>query len=111
MTKKLTSVTAAVSALALSATPVFAYTNPIKCSTVDCLITAVLSFILTIAGGMALLFLAIGGIQYMASGGDKMQVESARGRITAAVAGLVIVFGAWLIIKIVCDMIGADCAI
>ena len=111
MIKKLTSVAAAVSALAFSAMPVFAYENPITCATVDCLITSVLSFILTIAGGIALLFLAIGGIQYMASGGDKMAVESSRGRITAAVAGLVIVFGSWLVINIVCNMLGADCAI
>jgi len=109
MVNKLTSVAAAVSALALSTTPAFAYTNPITCSDVPCLITAVLAFILTIAGGIALLFLAMGGIQYMASGGDKMAVESARGRITSAVTGLVIVFGAWLVIKIVCTMIGAAC--
>lgn len=119
MIKKLTSVATAVSALALSAMPVFANglpPNPIsKCSDAGnpavCLIGLVLSFILGIAAAVALLFLAIGGIQYMSSGGDKVAVESARGRITSAVTGLVIVFGAWLVIKVICTMLGVECGL
>lgn len=116
MIKKLTSVATAVSALALSATPAFAYTNPITQCTADCdlgasncvicLIGLVLTLILAVVAGIALIFLAIGGIQYMSSGGDKVAIEAARGKITSAVTGLVIVFGAYLLIKIICKLLG-----
>jgi len=43
----------------------------------------------------------------MSSGGDKFAVEQARGRITSAIVGLVIVFGAWLVINfILTDILG-----
>jgi hypothetical protein len=44
----------------------------------------------------------------MTSGGDKIAVESARGRITAAVVGLLIVFGAYLIVNVIGGIIAED---
>lgn len=93
--------------LAASAAPVFAAVeNPIKFDTLESLLGAVFTFILGIVGALALIFLAIGGIQYMTSGGDKFAVEKARGRITAAVVGLLVVFGAWLVINVVGTFFG-----
>lgn len=50
----------------------------------------------------------IGGIQWMTSGGDKAATESARGRITAALIGLVIVFSVYAILKLIDTLLGID---
>jgi len=92
---------AATVALALSAVPAFAaIDNPITvASDIPGLVGVIFKFILGVVGALALILLALGGIQYMTSGGDKIAVEQARGRITAAVVGLLIVFGAWIVIN------------
>jgi hypothetical protein len=96
-------IAASATALALSALPVFAQiVNPIPgVGDIPTLIGNVFEAILGIVGALALILLALGGIQYMSSGGDKFAVEQARGRITSAIVGLVIVFGAWLVINFV----------
>jgi TRAP-type C4-dicarboxylate transport system permease small subunit len=45
--------------------------------------------------------LVIGGIRWIASGGDKAQTEAARSQITSALVGLVIVFAAWAIVALI----------
>jgi hypothetical protein len=45
--------------------------------------------------------LVIGGIRWIASGGDKAQTEAARNQITSALVGLVIVFAAWAIVALI----------
>jgi len=70
-----------------------------------------LTFPSIIAGGIRLIvvvaaiifffILVIGGIRWIASGGDKAQTEAARNQITAAMVGLVIVFAAWAIVALI----------
>jgi hypothetical protein len=55
------------------------------------IISALLTPIFTLAGMIALLFLIWGGIRYMTARGDPKAAESARGTITSAVIGLLIV--------------------
>lgn len=97
-----TAATIAVLALyAAVASPVFAQITPdvsLRFGNICALIEGILNFILGISGAIALILLAMGGIQYMSSGGDKVAVEQARGRITAALVGLLIVFGAFLVV-------------
>jgi hypothetical protein len=50
----------------------------------------------------------IGGIQWITSGGDKTATESARGRITAALIGLVIVFLVYAILNLINTLLGFD---
>ncbi len=68
-------------------------------------ITSIISaLVILVLIGAALIFffmLVLGGIRYITSGGDKGQTESARGQITAALIGLVIVFAAWAIINLI----------
>lgn len=45
--------------------------------------------------------LIIGAIQWIASGGDKQAVEAARGKVTNALIGLVILFAVFAIIQII----------
>ncbi len=61
--------------------------------------------------GAALIFffmLLLGGIKYITSGGDKAQTEAARGQITAALIGLVIVFAAWAIVNLIQIFFGVN---
>jgi hypothetical protein len=45
--------------------------------------------------------LMIGAIQWISSGGDKQALEGARGRITSALIGLVILFATFAVIKLI----------
>lgn len=97
--------------LAISAVPAFADVTigggpGGQLTSVESILNIIFSAILGLSGSIALVLLAIGGIQYMTSGGDKIAVEQARGRITAAVVGLLIVLGAWLIITVVGKFLG-----
>lgn len=65
--------------------------------------------IMTVSAGIYFIFLFItGGIQYLTSGGDKAATEAARGRITMAVTGLVIVVAAVFIIDVIGTILGFD---
>jgi hypothetical protein len=64
------------------------------------IISALISLALIVASVIFFFMLVIGGIRWIASGGDKGQTEAARGQITAALIGLVIVFAAWAIAQI-----------
>lgn len=58
--------------------------------------------ILMIVAALAFFFmLVLGGLQWILSGGDKAGTEGARSRITAALIGLVIVFAAWAIVRLI----------
>src|SRR5258708_20626175 len=59
-----------------------------------------------IAALIALAFLVYGGIRWITSGGDKNNVEAARGQIIAAVVGLVVIFFSYVIINIVLNFFG-----
>ncbi len=54
-----------------------------------------------IAGALAFLFIfLVGGMQFILSGGDKVKLEEARGRITSAIIGLVLIFSLFAIMKL-----------
>jgi len=110
--KTLTTLGPSVSGLLLAATPAFAaIDNPLQWENVCDAIGGVLTLIFGIAGAIAVIFLVMGGIQYMTSGGDKIAVEQSRGRITAAVVGLVIVLGAVLVVQTVLTGVAGNLAV
>ena len=76
--------------------------------TISGLISAAIILILVIAALVFFFMLIFGGIKYITSGGDKAQTEAARGTITAALIGLVIVFSAWAIITLINAFFGID---
>lgn len=65
------------------------------------IISGVIQLILIVAALIFFFMLVVGGIQWMTAGGDKAATESARGRITSALIGLVIVFAAWAIAQLI----------
>ena len=64
-------------------------------------IQAIIRFILVAAFVLAFIFLLIGGIRWITAGGDEKGVAAARGMITSALIGLVIVLVAFAIIRLV----------
>jgi hypothetical protein len=69
--------------------------------TVPNIIQTVIRLVLVVAALVAFFFLVWGGIKWVTSGGDKEQTQKAQGQITAALVGLVIVFSAWAILRLV----------
>ena len=64
-------------------------------------IRAIIRFILIVAFVLAFIFLIIGGIRWITAGGDEKGVAGARGMITGALIGLVIVLVAFALIRLV----------
>ena len=65
------------------------------------IISALIRLAVEIAAIVFFFILVIGGIRWIASGGDKAQTEAARNQITSALVGLVIVFAAWAIVALI----------
>lgn len=63
---------------------------------------------LVVAAVVFFFILVIGGIRWIASGGDKGATEAARSQITAALVGLVIVFAAWAIVYLINAFFGVN---
>lgn len=55
---------------------------------------------------LTIVFLILGGIQYMASKGDQKAAQQARDWLTNAVVGFIVVVGAFTIKTIIQNMIG-----
>lgn len=72
------------------------------------IISAVLSFIMLIAVLLVLLNIVEAGINWIASGGDKSKIETARNKITQAVIGIIILSASVAIWKIVKDFLGVS---
>mgnify|MGYP001574020724 CR=1 FL=1 len=57
-------------------------------------------FIFPIAGVLLLLYLVWGGFDFLTSMGDAKKVETARGKLTNAIIGFLIIFFAYWIVQI-----------
>jgi len=69
--------------------------------TVPNIVSGAIRLILVVAALVAFVFLIIGGIRWVTSGGDKEKTARAQQTLTAALVGLVIVFASWAIIKLI----------
>ena len=65
------------------------------------IISVIITILFIAAVVIALIFLIYGGIKWILSGGDKTNVEAARNHIIAAIVGLIIALGAYLILNII----------
>ncbi len=76
--------------------------------TIGGIVSGLIRFVLVVAALVFFFILVIGGIRWIASGGDKAQTEAARNQITAALVGLVIVFAAWAIVQLINTFFGIN---
>ena len=70
------------------------------------LISAAVSALLIFAALAAFIFLVLGGLQWITSGGDKAGMEAARNKITHAIVGLIIVAAAYAVMVLVSNFLG-----
>ena len=67
-----------------------------------------LQIIIPIVGAVLLIVLITGGIKYITAGGEKEQTAQANKTLTSAIVGLIIVLGAWLIIRLLENFTGLN---
>lgn len=84
-------------ALQQSSSPMIA--NPISANSFSTLFQQMMNYFKTIAGSIAVLFIIIGGVMYMASGGNKAVMERAKNTLVYAIVGLTIVIAAPLFLS------------
>ncbi|MBP7768516.1 hypothetical protein KA082_01650 [Candidatus Woesebacteria bacterium] len=70
------------------------------------LISFVLTLVMVIALLLVLLYLIMGGIEWITSGGDKGKTEAARNKITAAIIGIIILASAYALVQLVAYVLG-----
>ncbi|MCX8008977.1 MAG: pilin [Patescibacteria group bacterium] len=71
-------------------------------------ISSLINVFLLLATIATMIYLILGGIQWITAGGDKNQLESARNKITHAVIGLLIVAGAWSVWILIGNFFGVS---
>ena len=76
--------------------------------TIAFLLATILRLSLVVAGILHLIYLVIGGIQWLTSGGDKATVAAAKGRLTNAFIGLIIIVLVLVIINLINAIFGLD---
>jgi len=91
------------SALAAYSAPTVGISDPQSTNVVSILNT-VIGWILMLVGGIAVLFLIWGGLQYVTSAGNKDKAEIAKKTITYAVIGLIVIVLAEVIVSLVTSM-------
>ena len=69
--------------------------------TVNQAVTFIVRLLIIAAFIISFIFLLIGGVRWIASGGDPKAVESARNMVTAALVGLVIVLASFALIRLI----------
>jgi hypothetical protein len=70
------------------------------------MVSGAISLVLIVVALIFFFILIIGGIKWITSGGDEKKVAAARSEITNALIGLVIVFAAWAIMKLIGTVFG-----
>lgn len=76
--------------------------------TVNGMVSGAISLVLIVVALIFFFILVIGGLKWITSGGDEKKVAAARAQITNALIGLVIVFAAWAIMKLIGSIFGID---
>jgi len=72
------------------------------------IVSNILNIIVPIVGIVLLVILIIGGFQYVTSEGEAEKTAKAKKTLTSALLGLLVVLGAWLIIKLIEEFTGLN---
>lgn len=108
--------TSVVTALQVMAGNVFAQLDPGEeivapkgfAQNIGSLINGGLTLIMIVGAFLVLVYLILGGIEWITSGGDKSKTESAQNKITNAVIGLIILAASYAILLIVLNFLGFE---
>jgi hypothetical protein len=83
--------------------------NGVEVASIKCLeplFKNILSAVAALAGVALFLMLILGGYSFLFAGGDMKKMEKAKGTLTGAIVGLVIIAVAYLIIKAISTITG-----
>lgn len=72
------------------------------------LVSNAISVVFIIAAVATFVYLVVGGMQWLTSGGDKTHIETAQKMITNAIIGLTIIAASYAIYTLVLDFFGID---
>jgi len=76
--------------------------------TISDIINVIVSIVFPVAGFALLIYLIVGGYRYLLSGGDPKSVQAAKGIITQALVGFLIIFFAFWIVIITAEILGLE---
>jgi hypothetical protein len=91
---------------ATAATPAWAAPNPAPSERLNTIIGNITTWIVGLLVGVATLFLTIGGLRYLAAGGDPAEVEKAKSALKSALLGYALAVLAPVLLAIVQGWIG-----
>ena len=77
-------------------------------SSVELIISNVLTILTVIAGISFVLYFLLGGLSWITAGGDKQKVETAKSMMTNGAIGLIIIVVSYSVVWIVGQAIGVD---
>ncbi|MDP4127590.1 MAG: pilin [Bacillota bacterium] len=86
--------------------PVVTPVTPTGSLDIATVLTTIIYWILGLSGGVAVLFLILGGLQYITSSGNKDRAEAAKQTILYAVIGLVVIALSFVIVAFVAQNVG-----
>jgi hypothetical protein len=72
------------------------------------IVSELLKYLFPLAGLLVLLYLLLGGFQLMTSAGDPKKMQEAKGKLTNALVGFIIIFMAYWLVQIVGKILGIE---
>ncbi len=83
-----------------------AASQPMAANSINQVISNVTGWIMGIIALVATMFLVIGGLRYMAAGGDPAQVEQAKGNVKSALVGYALAVLSPVILQVLQGIVG-----
>jgi cytochrome bd-type quinol oxidase subunit 2 len=94
------------SAFAAAEIPGITPVTPSNDMSIANLLSTIITWILGLSGAIAVLFLILGGLQYITSSGNKDKAEQAKQTILYAVIGLIVIALSFVIVAFVSQNVG-----
>ena len=81
--------------------------NPLRVSTVNELLVAILNVLIVIAVPIVVIFIILAGFKYVTARGNQNDIQDAHRALTYAVIGAVLIIGALAIAEIISNLVAA----
>ena len=81
-------------------------------ATINCIPLLIANFIfwgIMLSGSVAVIFIIIGGIRFVTSGGDSKKIEQARKTIVFSILGLFLIILSFFVVNIIGSITGVAC--
>lgn len=85
--------------------------EPANFKDLEVVFSNILGLLIPFAGIAIFVMIMIGGFKYMTSGGDPKKAAEGASTLTWAVIGLIVLVGAWFILRLISEFTGVDVTI